>query len=120
MRLVGCRSPTAPVRARSTCSTGSTSSSGHIHLGGQQTDILDEAGRARLRAERIGIVLQSDNLVPFLTAVENVELAMGFAPGRRSAHRARELLSELGMPSYVQVGDLGLDLLSVHRIDPGQ
>jgi len=70
---------------------------GHIHIGGQQTDELDEAGRAGLRAERIGVVLQSDNLLPFLTAVENVELAMGFAPGRRPVSRARELLSELGL-----------------------
>jgi putative ABC transport system ATP-binding protein len=70
---------------------------GHVHIAGRQTDELDEAGRARLRAERIGVVLQSDNLVPFLTAVENVELAMGFAPGRRSPRRARELLAELGL-----------------------
>jgi putative ABC transport system ATP-binding protein len=70
---------------------------GRIQVGGQQTDELDEAGRARLRAERIGVVLQSDNLIPFLTAVENVELAMGFAAARRSLRRARELLSELGL-----------------------
>jgi putative ABC transport system ATP-binding protein len=70
---------------------------GHIHIGGRQTDKLDEAGRASLRAERIGVVLQSDNLIPFLTAVENVELAMGFAPGRRPLRRARELLAELGL-----------------------
>ncbi|HXQ56132.1 MAG TPA: ABC transporter ATP-binding protein [Actinomycetes bacterium] len=70
---------------------------GHVHIGGQQTDELDEAGRARLRAERIGVVLQSDNLVPFLTAIENVELAIGFAPGHRPPRRARELLSELGL-----------------------
>jgi putative ABC transport system ATP-binding protein len=70
---------------------------GQIHIGGQQTDKLDEAGRASLRAERIGVVLQSDNLIPFLTAVENVELAMGFAPGRRPLRRARELLGELGL-----------------------
>jgi putative ABC transport system ATP-binding protein len=70
---------------------------GHVHIGGQQTDKLDEASRARLRAERIGVVLQSDNLIPFLSAVENVDLAMGFAPGRRSLRRARELLSELGL-----------------------
>ena len=70
---------------------------GHVHVGGQKMDELDEGGRARLRAERIGVVLQSDNLVPFLTAVENVELAMGFAPGRRPLRRARELLGELGL-----------------------
>jgi putative ABC transport system ATP-binding protein len=70
---------------------------GHVDIGGQRTDELDEAGRAGLRAERIGVVLQSDNLIPFLTAVENVELAMGFGPGRRPPSRARELLAELGL-----------------------
>lgn len=70
---------------------------GRISIAGQQTDRLGEAARARLRAERIGIVLQSDNLIPFLTAEENVELAMGFVPRRRSLSRARELLSELGL-----------------------
>ena len=70
---------------------------GHLHVGGQQMDKLDDAGRASLRAERIGVVLQSGNLIPFLTAVENVELAMGFAAGRRPRRRARELLGELGV-----------------------
>jgi putative ABC transport system ATP-binding protein len=70
---------------------------GRVRIGGQPMDQLDETGRARLRAERIGVVLQSDNLIPFLTAVENVELAMGLAPGRRPPSRARELLCELGL-----------------------
>jgi putative ABC transport system ATP-binding protein len=70
---------------------------GHVYIGGQQLDQLDDDGRARLRAEQIGFVLQSDNLIPFLTAVENVELAIGFASGRPSTTRARELLSELGL-----------------------
>jgi putative ABC transport system ATP-binding protein len=70
---------------------------GHIELGGQQLDTLDDIGRASLRAERIGVVLQSDNLIPFLTAVENIQLVMGFAAGRRPLRRARELLAELGV-----------------------
>jgi putative ABC transport system ATP-binding protein len=70
---------------------------GHVYIGGQQMDQLNDDGRASLRAERIGFVLQSDNLIPFLTAVENVEVAIGFASGRRSTARARELLSELGL-----------------------
>ena len=70
---------------------------GHIFIGGQQLDQLDDDDRASLRAERIGFVLQSDNLIPFLSAVENVGLAMGFTTGRRSTARARELLSELGL-----------------------
>ena len=71
--------------------------SGHISIGGQRMDQLNDDGRASLRAERIGFVLQSDNLIPFLTAVENVELAIGFAQGRRSMARAHELLSDLGL-----------------------
>jgi putative ABC transport system ATP-binding protein len=72
--------------------------SGQIYIGGQQVDQLNDDGRASLRAERIGFVLQSDNLIPFLTAVENVELAIDFAPGgHRSTARARELLSDLGL-----------------------
>jgi len=70
---------------------------GRISIGGQQMDQLNDDARANLRAERIGFVLQSDNLIPFLTAVENVELAIGFGNGRRSTERARELLSDLGL-----------------------
>jgi putative ABC transport system ATP-binding protein len=70
---------------------------GHVYIGGQQMDQLDDNDRANLRANRIGFVLQSDNLIPFLTAVENVELAMGFASGPRPAARARGLLFDLGL-----------------------
>lgn len=70
---------------------------GRISIGGQQMDQLDDDARANLRADRIGFVLQSDNLIPFLTAVENVELAIGFGRVRRSTDRARELLSDLGL-----------------------
>ena len=70
---------------------------GHVSIGGQQMSQLDDDARASLRAERIGFVLQSDNLIPFLTAVENVELAIGFGSGRHSTARARQLLSDLGL-----------------------
>jgi putative ABC transport system ATP-binding protein len=75
---------------------------GHVHIGGQQMDQLDDNDRANLRANRIGFVLQSDNLIPFLTAVENVELAMGFASGPRPAARARELLFDLGLGHRIE------------------
>jgi putative ABC transport system ATP-binding protein len=74
---------------------------GHVYIGGQQMDQLDDNDRANLRADRIGFVLQSDNLIPFLTAVENVELAMGFASSRRPAARARELLHDLGLGNRI-------------------
>jgi putative ABC transport system ATP-binding protein len=71
--------------------------SGSVVFDGQDITGLDETARARLRARNIGVVLQSGNLIPFLTAVENVELAIELANGDRASERARELLFELGL-----------------------
>jgi putative ABC transport system ATP-binding protein len=43
------------------------------------------------------VVLQTGNLVPFLTAQENVQLAIDLAEGERAAARAKALLEELGL-----------------------
>lgn len=67
---------------------------GTIEIDGTATDQLDDAHRASVRANRIGIALQSDNLVPFLTVRENVELAQAFA-GRRSRREAHAWALEL-------------------------
>lgn len=63
------------------------------------TDIsrLDESARARLRAERMGLVFQSGNLIPFLNALENVQLAQHLAGKAGKASHARDLLSEVGL-----------------------
>jgi putative ABC transport system ATP-binding protein len=71
--------------------------SGRVVFDGQDVTDLGDTARARLRAGRIGIVLQSGNLIPFLTAAENVELAIEIGGGDRAAGRARELLSDLGL-----------------------
>jgi predicted ABC-type transport system involved in lysophospholipase L1 biosynthesis ATPase subunit len=72
--------------------------SGSVSFDGQKLADLDDVGRAVLRARRIGVVLQSGNLIPFLTAFENVKLAIEMAGGvRAAAVRARELLSEFGL-----------------------
>lgn len=71
--------------------------SGSVRFDGELLTAMDEAGRAALRARRIGIVLQSDNLIAFLTAVENVELAITLAGGDPSDGRARALLEALGL-----------------------
>lgn len=71
--------------------------SGEVVFDGHDLAALDDAGRARLRAGRIGVVLQSGNLIPFLTARENVEMAIKLAGGDRPAARARELLAEVGL-----------------------
>jgi putative ABC transport system ATP-binding protein len=68
---------------------------GRIFFDGRELNAMDDAGRARLRGDRIGIVLQSGNLIPFLTASENLELATRFAGGDHE--RTRGLLAELGV-----------------------
>jgi putative ABC transport system ATP-binding protein len=70
---------------------------GSVVFDGDDITEMDDVARAGLRARRVGIVLQSGNLIPFLTAVQNVELAMEFGDGRPRAGRAEHLLSELGL-----------------------
>src|ERR1700749_2811385 len=62
--------------------------SGRVLLEGQDLAKLDEDGRARLRAQRVGLVFQSFHLIPALTALENVMLPLelaGLADARRLA-----------------------------------
>jgi putative ABC transport system ATP-binding protein len=71
---------------------------GTVEIDGVPLAELDDAGRATLRARGIGIALQSDNLIPFLSARENVELALSFAQRRRpSSARADTLLDRMGV-----------------------
>jgi putative ABC transport system ATP-binding protein len=73
--------------------------SGHVWLAGTDLTTLDEDGRARLRAERVGFVFQAFHLVPSLTALENVMLPLELA-GRRDARRAAlEVLDRVGLKS---------------------
>jgi putative ABC transport system ATP-binding protein len=71
--------------------------SGEIFFDGQDITALDDVERARLRAGRIGVVLQRDNLIPFLTAMENVRLAIEIAGGHQPGARAKEMLAKLGL-----------------------
>ena len=62
-------------------------SRGRVLLDGQDLTQLDEDGRARLRAQRVGFVFQSFHLIPALTALENVMLPLELA-GRTDARRS--------------------------------
>jgi putative ABC transport system ATP-binding protein len=71
--------------------------SGQVMFDGRDITQLDDTARAELRAGRIGVVMQSGNLIPFLTAMENVKLAIEFAGRAAPQERARELLMEVGL-----------------------
>ncbi len=66
-------------------------SSGRVLLEGEDLTRLDEDGRARVRAKRVGFVFQAFHLIPSLTALENVMLPLelaGLAGAREAAHEA--------------------------------
>ncbi len=73
-------------------------SAGEIRVGGQSLGELSEDGLSRLRGEQIGVVFQFFQLLPTLTAVENIQLAMDFVgavPRRERRERARSLLARV-------------------------
>ena len=74
--------------------------SGTIRVGDTDPVTLSEARRDRFRAEQVGYVFQTFNLLSALSAVENVMLAMMFAhtiPRRLQRSRAVDLLARLGL-----------------------
>ncbi|MGB3484361.1 MAG: ABC transporter ATP-binding protein [Mycobacterium sp.] len=72
---------------------------GTVTLAGRDTGELTESQFAALRHDTIGFIFQSYNLIPFLSAVENVELPLMFEPYDRAALRRRavELLELVGL-----------------------
>ncbi|HEU0054096.1 MAG TPA: ABC transporter ATP-binding protein [Longimicrobium sp.] len=69
---------------------------GTVTLDGTELGALSEDARARLRREKIGFVFQSFQLIPTLTARENVEVPLELA-GADAGDRARELLARVGL-----------------------
>jgi len=69
---------------------------GTVHLDGEELGALDEDQRARLRARKVGFVFQSFQLIPTLTARENVQVPLELR-GEPSADRAAELLARVGL-----------------------
>src|SRR5215212_5382844 len=68
-----------------------TPTSGTVEVGGERYDGLDEKGLTRVRRERLGFVFQFFNLLPSLTAIENVLLPALIAHRRDDAAVARGL-----------------------------
>lgn len=71
--------------------------SGEVHLGGVQLGALDEDGRARLRSEVVGFVFQIFQLIPTLTAVENVMVPLELRGQTNVRPQAAALLDRVGL-----------------------
>ena len=74
-----------------------TPSVGGVSLDGVALSELDEDGRARLRGEKVGFVFQSFQLLPALTALENVMLPLELRGDRQPAAPARAILERVGL-----------------------
>lgn len=76
-----------------------TPTAGDVIVGSRNVASLSETERARLRGTQIGFIFQTFNLMPRLTAQENVALPLVFAEWSRERRRerARELLGEVGL-----------------------
>ena len=70
---------------------------GHVVLKGANLSLLDEDGRAQLRAESVGFVFQSFHLVPSLNALENVMLPLELAGHSDARKVAREIIEKVGL-----------------------
>ncbi|MCX4188962.1 ABC transporter ATP-binding protein [Methylophaga sp. OBS3] len=76
--------------------------SGAIYLDGEQINTLSEDERAKLRADRVGFVFQSFQLLPSLTALENVLLPLELAGIDYAKQQAMELLEQVGLGNRLQ------------------
>ena len=70
---------------------------GRVTLDGVDLNTLDEDGRARLRSERVGFVFQSFQLLPSLTALENVMLPLELADRSDAEAAAQQVLERVGL-----------------------
>lgn len=86
-------------------------STGHLQVLEQNTTTLSQRQRDRLRANEIGYIFQQFNLLPYLSALENVALACQFAPARRQrlqqqgltvTQASAKLLNQLGLSAAQQ------------------
>src|SRR5204862_4304551 len=74
-----------------------TPSSGTVQIDGVDLFALDEDARAELRGRLLGFVFQSFQLLPALTALENVMLPLELAGSEDAEARAREMLARVGL-----------------------
>jgi len=89
-----------------------TADEGMVEIDGLDITRLGEAGRDRFRAEKLGYIFQTFNLLPGFTALENVLLGMSFTRQASDTARAKQLLEQVGLghrlthkPGQLSVGE---------------
>ncbi len=76
-------------------------SSGDVALNGNLLTALDEEGRAKVRAENVGFIFQSFQLLPGLTALENVMLPLELRGNKAAKSLSMDFLSHVGLEKRV-------------------
>lgn len=79
-----------------------SASSGEVWLDGEALGTLDEDQRTALRARRVGFVFQSFQLLPALTALENVALPLELAGKKQARQQAAHWLDKVGLGQRLQ------------------
>ena len=81
-----------------------TATKGAIYLGNHNTKELNESDLAQIRGKKIGFIFQTFNLVPSLSALENVALPMVFQqiPRSQRLQKARKILESVGLGNRLQ------------------
>ena len=74
-----------------------TPSTGAVRVDGHELSTLDEDGRAELRSRMVGFVFQSFQLLPSMTAIENVMLPLELAGTDNAAGASRAMLTRVGL-----------------------
>lgn len=77
-------------------------SGGRVLLNGHDLSAMDEEGRARVRAMHVGFVFQSFQLLPGLSALENVMLPLELHGSRGAEQKARHFLERVGLAERLQ------------------
>jgi len=75
---------------------------GAVRVGGEEISSLSDRRRSDFRRTHVGFVYQADNLLPFLTVVENVELQFALDGASTAVDRSLDLLDKLGLADQAQ------------------
>jgi len=92
--------------------------SGKVFFKGKDTSFLSEKERRKIRLQNIGFIFQTFNLLPTLTALENVELPMALShiPQDTQRKRAIQLLENVGLGNRLQHRSKELSMGEMQRV----